>query len=155
MMQKEDIALGKTTDDGQNKAKEAENVDDTIEAEKVPETPQEVTNLSEISSNYPNTVLVDKYTDYYMLQEGNFLYYYAATVGTFAGAIIFIGLLIGSCMFNLGANAVLKLVEEAMKKADEQVKEMTARENGEQPNQPSDDFMRAHDQEAGGPFNAE
>ena len=54
-----------------------------------------------------------------MLEEGNFFYYYSATVGTFTTAIVFIACLVGSCVFNLGANAVLKLVEEAMKKADE------------------------------------
>ena len=63
----------------------------------------------------PDTVLLDKYTNYYMLEEGNFLYYYSASVGYFLAAMVVIGCLIGSCMLNLGANAVLKMVEHGMK----------------------------------------
>ena len=52
---------------------------------------------------------------YYMLEEGDFLYYYIASVGIVAVMAICLGFCFGSCIFVGGGTAALKAVEEGLK----------------------------------------
>ena len=60
----------------------------------------------------------DKYVEFYVKEEGDFLYYYIMSIIIFFFVILALACLVGSCLFMGGSMTALKMVEEMLQNID-------------------------------------
>ena len=80
----------------------------------------------------------DKYVEYYLKDEGDFLYYYIMAILIFGGVVLALACLVGSCLFMGGSFTALKMIEDLLKNLDN-LPEMMRRGAG---GQPGDGYQR-------------
>lgn len=86
----------------------------------------------------------DKYVEYFLKDEGDFLYYYIMAMIVFGVVVLAMACLVGSCLFMGGSFTALKMIEDALKKLDE-LPEMMRQGAGGPP--PNDRYQRQRSQE--------
>ena len=77
--------------------------------------------------NDSQTLTDDKYVDYFLKEEGDFLHYYMISIVIFFFFVLGLACLIGSCLFMGGSFISLKMIEETLLKNLEQLPEMMRR----------------------------
>ena len=53
-----------------------------------------------------------------MREEGDFLYYYLATIVIFGFVVLLLACMVGSCLFMGGSFTAIKMIEDAIKNID-------------------------------------
>ena len=71
----------------------------------------------------------DKYVEYYLREEGDFLYYYMMAIIVMFFVILALACLVGSCLFMGGSFTALKMIEDLLKNLDN-LPEMMRRGSG-------------------------
>ena len=71
----------------------------------------------------------DKFVEYYLKDEGDFLYYYMMSMIIFFFVVLALACLVGSCLFMGGSFTALKMIEDLLKNLDN-LPEMMRRGSG-------------------------